>query len=60
ACSLQSCLNKHTYQPERCADNLRDLYLCCQKFYKQTDDKGESTACPLPRVVTRWLKDHSA
>ncbi|KAK0505720.1 hypothetical protein EDD18DRAFT_1120441 [Armillaria luteobubalina] len=58
ACDLQSCLNKNTYKPEICQRHLRELYFCCQKLYEQTNDTGESTACPLPRVVKRWIKDH--
>ena len=55
ACALQACLNKHTYSPERCEENLRQLYLCCQKMYRE--NKGvESTACPMEKVVERWLK----
>ncbi|KAI5887102.1 DUF1903-domain-containing protein [Schizophyllum commune H4-8] len=58
ACKLQTCLNKYTYQPDKCNDNLKQLYKCCQKFYEETGEKGESTACPIPSVVKRWLKDH--
>ncbi|TFK97330.1 hypothetical protein BDV98DRAFT_574657 [Pterulicium gracile] len=58
ACALQTCLNKNTYSPDKCNERVKQLYLCCQRFYKETDDKGESTACPMPRVVERWLKDH--
>ncbi|THU90518.1 DUF1903-domain-containing protein [Dendrothele bispora CBS 962.96] len=58
ACDLQSCLNKNTYKPEKCDAHLRNLYLCCQKMYQDSDGKAESTACPIPNVVSRWLKDH--
>ncbi|ESK89711.1 hypothetical protein Moror_16852 [Moniliophthora roreri MCA 2997] len=60
ACSLQSCLNKNTYSPERCDEHLKNLYLCCQKMYDDdSDGRTESTACPMPDVVKRWIKDHS-
>ncbi|EKM53653.1 uncharacterized protein PHACADRAFT_148383 [Phanerochaete carnosa HHB-10118-sp] len=58
ACALQSCLNKHTYTPEKCSTHMRDLYQCCAEFYESTGDKGESTACPMPNVTRRWLKSH--
>ncbi|KAF9041805.1 hypothetical protein BDZ89DRAFT_944548, partial [Hymenopellis radicata] len=58
ACNLHDCLNKHTYSPDKCDHLLRELYLCCQQFYDQTNNQGESTACPMPRVVKRWLTDH--
>ncbi|KAG7452265.1 uncharacterized protein BT62DRAFT_292962 [Guyanagaster necrorhizus] len=58
ACKLQACLSKHTYKPENCQCHLRELYKCCQKLYEETEDKGESTACPIPRVVKKWIKDH--
>ncbi|KAI0785765.1 hypothetical protein C8Q75DRAFT_722420, partial [Abortiporus biennis] len=58
ACSLQTCLNKNTYTPDKCENYVRDLYRCCQKLYQDTNDKGESTACPMPSVVRRWLKNH--
>ncbi|KAF9444118.1 hypothetical protein P691DRAFT_712344 [Macrolepiota fuliginosa MF-IS2] len=56
ACDLQSCLTKHTYTPEKCDHALRRLYECCQRLYDSTG--GESTVCPKPFVVKRWLKDH--
>ncbi|KAF9523726.1 DUF1903-domain-containing protein [Crepidotus variabilis] len=58
ACALQDCLNKNTYRPDACDGNLRKLYECCQRMYKTTSDKGESTACPAPEVLHRWLKNH--
>ncbi|KAI0330402.1 DUF1903-domain-containing protein [Cubamyces sp. BRFM 1775] len=58
ACALQSCLKKNTYTPEKCDDHLRKLYKCCWSMYKETDGRGESTACPMPNVVRRWLKGH--
>lgn len=58
ACELQSCLNKNTYTPEKCEKHMRELYLCCDSMYKATQDKGESSACPMPSVVRRWLKNH--
>ncbi|KAH9927755.1 DUF1903-domain-containing protein [Fomitopsis serialis] len=58
ACELQTCLNKNTYKPEKCEEHMRNLYKCCQAMYEQTDGKGESTACPMPSAVQRWLKNH--
>ncbi|TBU46650.1 hypothetical protein BD309DRAFT_888056 [Dichomitus squalens] len=58
ACSLQACLKKNTYSPEKCDDYVRKLYRCCWAMYQQTDGKGESTACPLPNVTRRWLENH--
>ncbi|EPT02479.1 hypothetical protein FOMPIDRAFT_1029304 [Fomitopsis schrenkii] len=57
-CELQACLNKNTYKPEKCNEQLSKLYQCCQTLYEQTGGKGESTACPMPNVVRRWLKNH--
>ncbi|KAH9935128.1 uncharacterized protein BXZ73DRAFT_45563 [Epithele typhae] len=56
ACALQSCLNKNTYAPDRCDDHVRKLYRCCMHMYRETNGKGESTACPMESVVKRWLK----
>ncbi|KAI0295282.1 hypothetical protein BC826DRAFT_868808, partial [Russula brevipes] len=58
ACALQGCLSKNTYSPEKCAGHMRSLYECCQSLYEATKDRGESTACPMPYVVRRWLKAH--
>ncbi|EEB97653.1 hypothetical protein MPER_02987, partial [Moniliophthora perniciosa FA553] len=41
----------------RCDEHLKKLYLCCQKMY-DNDGKAESTACPMPDIVKRWIKDH--
>ncbi|KLO15149.1 DUF1903-domain-containing protein [Schizopora paradoxa] len=59
ACALQTCLNRNTYSPEKCDKLVRKLYECCSRMYEETNGKGESTACPQSRVVTRWLKNHS-
>ncbi|KAK7690725.1 hypothetical protein QCA50_005824 [Cerrena zonata] len=58
ACGLQSCLGKNTYSPEKCDKYMRDLYKCCADMYDSTDGKGESTACPMSRVVWKWLQNH--
>ncbi|KAI0821216.1 DUF1903-domain-containing protein [Irpex lacteus] len=59
ACELQACLNKNTYSPDKCSKQMRSLYACCAKMYEETNDQGESTACPMPSVTRRWLKTHS-
>ncbi|KAI0002286.1 hypothetical protein BJV74DRAFT_765827, partial [Russula compacta] len=58
ACALQACLSKNTYSQEKCTENMRKLYKCCQVLYDATEDRGESTACPMPGVVRRWLDAH--
>ncbi|KAF8344703.1 hypothetical protein F5887DRAFT_885910 [Amanita rubescens] len=58
ACDLQSCLNKNTYSPERCDDDVRQLYQCCLRMYEETDAKGKSTACPSSNVIKHWIKNH--
>ncbi|KAG1758685.1 DUF1903-domain-containing protein [Suillus occidentalis] len=67
ACSLQTCLSANTYSPEKCDAHLKRLYQCCSKLYQDraenngangSDHENISTACPMPRVVERWLKNH--
>ncbi|PCH35678.1 hypothetical protein WOLCODRAFT_80608, partial [Wolfiporia cocos MD-104 SS10] len=58
ACALQACLNKNTYSPDKCDEHVRKLYKCCQSMYEKSGGQGESTACPMPSVVHRWLKNH--
>ncbi|GLB37877.1 putative mature-T-Cell Proliferation I type [Lyophyllum shimeji] len=65
ACSLQECLQTNTYTPQKCDRHLRGLYECCERVYDEAVRQGreeeavhESTACPMPRVVKRWLSDH--
>ncbi|KAG1793738.1 uncharacterized protein BJ212DRAFT_1414850 [Suillus subaureus] len=70
ACALQTCLSAHTYSPERCDAHLKQLYQCCSKLYqdraenngtehvKGSNQESISTACPMPGVVERWLKNH--
>ncbi|KZT04696.1 uncharacterized protein LAESUDRAFT_682572 [Laetiporus sulphureus 93-53] len=60
ACELQACLTRNTYSPDKCDVCLRKLYKCCQSMYERTEGTGESTACPKPSVVRRWLKNHGA
>ncbi|KAJ3983931.1 DUF1903-domain-containing protein [Lentinula detonsa] len=58
ACDLQDCLGRNTYHPEKCNNILRQLYECCQQMYK-ANPQSESSACPIPNVVDRWMKDHA-
>jgi hypothetical protein len=60
ACALQDCISAHTYTPEKCQDRMRKLYECCAKLHTETDGQAESTACPMPSAVQRWLKAHPA
>ena len=41
-------------------DTLRlgRLYECCQKMYDSGHENSGSTACPMPKVVRKWLEDH--
>ncbi|KAG8696418.1 hypothetical protein FRC08_007158 [Ceratobasidium sp. 394] len=54
---LKGCLNKNTYSPEKCDAQLRSLYECCAAMYEKSGENAESSACPIPRIVTRWLKN---
>lgn len=71
ACTLQTCLSRHTYSPAKCDPQMLELYRCCAKMYSQEGGdgsgkrtgKGEggtegsgSTACPIKSVVERKLK----
>ncbi|KAG2127218.1 DUF1903-domain-containing protein [Suillus clintonianus] len=67
ACALQSCISANTYSPDKCEAHLKRLYQCCSKLYqdhtekndsKRASDANLSTACPMPSVVERWLKNH--
>ncbi|KZV82882.1 DUF1903-domain-containing protein [Exidia glandulosa HHB12029] len=58
ACDLQACLNKNTYNPERCDAQMFKLYECCAKMYDSKGKDAESTACPIESVTRRWLKNH--
>ena len=60
ACKLQACLTKNTYNPERCEDCVRTLYECCKDMYACGKAQGvmmSSSACPVERVVDKWLRD---
>lgn len=59
ACSLQTCLSRNTYNPEKCDDYVRKLYQCCLAMI-QRDANAQSTACPAKPVIDRWLKTHKA
>jgi Mature-T-Cell Proliferation I type len=61
ACSLQTCLNKNTYSPEKCDNHLFALYECCQNLYKAqaTGIQIDTTSCPQQSVVQRWMKKHN-
>ncbi|KAF8435151.1 hypothetical protein L210DRAFT_2551831 [Boletus edulis BED1] len=58
ACSLQTCLSRNTYSPEKCNEYVRKLYLCCLDMYSTRGDANiaVSTACPAMPVIERWLK----
>ncbi|KAF8554843.1 hypothetical protein OG21DRAFT_1411832 [Imleria badia] len=57
ACSLQTCLSRNTFNPEKCDDYLRKLYQCCLDI--QRDANAQSTACPAKPVIEHWFKTHN-
>ncbi|KAG2098425.1 DUF1903-domain-containing protein [Suillus discolor] len=70
ACALQTCISANTYSPEKCDAHLKRLYQCCSELYQDraenngtergngSDQENISTACPMQKVVERWLKSH--
>ncbi|KDQ64242.1 hypothetical protein JAAARDRAFT_117004 [Jaapia argillacea MUCL 33604] len=36
----------------------RNLYECCQDLCEREGEKVELTACPMPGVIWRCLKNH--
>jgi Mature-T-Cell Proliferation I type len=61
ACSLQTCLNKNTYSPEKCDNQVFALYECCQNLYKAQANgiQIDPTSCPQQSVIRRWMKRHN-
>ncbi|KAG2158600.1 uncharacterized protein EDB93DRAFT_1076500, partial [Suillus bovinus] len=70
ACALQTCISANTYSPDKCDAHLKRLYQCCSKLYQDrtenngtergngSDQENISTACPMQKVVERWIKNH--
>ncbi|KAF8256487.1 hypothetical protein EI94DRAFT_1603315, partial [Lactarius quietus] len=58
ACALQVCLSKNIYAQDKCAEKMCNLYKCCWALYDATEERGKSSACPMPSVVRQWLKAH--
>ncbi|KAG0142754.1 hypothetical protein CROQUDRAFT_33958, partial [Cronartium quercuum f. sp. fusiforme G11] len=55
-CKLQHCLNRYTYQPEKCDDQLKKLYESRRHTYENTGTDASSTACPSQKVVEAKLR----
>ncbi|KIM30476.1 hypothetical protein M408DRAFT_328059 [Serendipita vermifera MAFF 305830] len=60
ACSLQTCLGKNTYSPEKCDDRVFALYQCCLQLYqvRADGDPVNTTSCPQQSVIKRWMQKH--
>ncbi|KAH9814064.1 hypothetical protein DFH28DRAFT_1083104 [Melampsora americana] len=56
ACQLQKCLNRYTYQPERCDELIKKLYKCCQMMYDENGDQIKSTACASKSKVKEKIE----
>lgn len=75
ACALQTCLQKHTYAPDKCEALVDKLWRCCGLYYRTRGvpldgshpdpdallAPGSDTpdACPLPSVTRRKLLQRS-
>ena len=59
ACRIQSCLQKNTFQQDKCENLIDDLYRCCARFYRDgttTQSKGiQPDACPVSKTVDRRI-----
>ncbi|KAL9935466.1 hypothetical protein V8E36_005814 [Tilletia maclaganii] len=60
ACAIQSCLQKNSFQQEKCEHLVQELYRCCAQFYREKGNEAESDSCPLPSVVERKLKQKNS
>ncbi|TIA89787.1 hypothetical protein E3P99_01876 [Wallemia hederae] len=52
---MQNCLTKNGFQQDRCENILDELYICCGRYYQQTQQKIDS--CPIESVLNRKLRD---
>ncbi|KDN36926.1 DUF1903-domain-containing protein, partial [Tilletiaria anomala UBC 951] len=57
ACAIQSCLQKNTFQQDKCEGLIDALYRCCARFYRShgTDAK-QPDACPKPAELKKKLE----
>lgn len=51
ACELQTCIQRHQFQQEKCSQVIERLYTCCEAFYERNGDDARSASCPDPRAL---------
>ena len=45
------------YDDSKCAQQITNLYRCCQQFYKLNGDRARCAACPRPDLLQRKLDE---
>lgn len=45
------CLNKNSYNEEKCQAQVDALYECCRAFYESNGDRSRTASCPKPDLL---------
>uniref|UniRef100_A0A060SXR7 Cx9C motif-containing protein 4, mitochondrial n=1 Tax=Blastobotrys adeninivorans TaxID=409370 RepID=A0A060SXR7_BLAAD len=59
ACRIQDCIQKNNYDETKCTKLVDALYRCCDNYYKNNGHETKPTACPMPDILARKMKDRN-
>lgn len=47
---------RNNYSEARCQNVVRNLYKCCESFYKESGDQATTPSCPKPDLLKLKLQ----
>ncbi|KAJ5553197.1 hypothetical protein N7494_002575 [Penicillium frequentans] len=59
ACAIQNCLNKNSWQEEKCQAQIDALYECCNAFYQERGDQASVVSCPKANLLRLKMRQRA-
>ncbi|PLB37472.1 uncharacterized protein BDW47DRAFT_107106 [Aspergillus candidus] len=59
ACAIQACLTKNSFNEDKCQAQIDALYECCNAFYQERGDHGQTPSCPKASLLRLKMKQRA-
>ncbi|KAJ5956754.1 hypothetical protein N7501_011033 [Penicillium viridicatum] len=59
ACAIQDCLQKNSFNEDKCQAQIDALYECCNAFYQAEGDQASTLSCPKANLLRLKMRQRA-
>lgn len=53
------CIQKNSYNEDKCQSQINELYRCCNLFYERQGDDAQTVSCPKANLLRLKMKQRA-